>query len=210
MIPVRRVGVSTGHPWVYLQGPLDRTGSSNMATCFSQASRSMSRFDFFLRSYDPKNLSAQAKPTQRNSFFINSGVQGPQLQLQRSTLQCTVTQSLNDSLLYPQVLSTLKLKDVGQCGSSQNSACYRRKLLLWRKKNLNVLRNIFSFPFEIYSAFEMNLSGHLGGSVVERLPSAQGLIPGSWDRVPHRAPCRKPASPSACVSASLSVSLMNK
>ena len=48
--------------------------------------------------------------------------------------------------------------------------------------------------------------GHLGGSVVERLPSAQGVIPGSWDRVPHRAPCKEPASPSACVSASLCVS----
>ena len=27
--------------------------------------------------------------------------------------------------------------------------------------------------------------GHLGGSVVERLPLAQVMIPGSWDRVPH-------------------------
>ena len=43
-------------------------------------------------------------------------------------------------------------------------------------------------------------------------PSAQGVILGTWDRVPHRAPCMGPASPSACVSASfsLSVSLMNK
>ena len=49
--------------------------------------------------------------------------------------------------------------------------------------------------------------GRLGGSVVEHLPSAQVVIPGSWDRVPHRAPCREPASPSACVSASLSVCL---
>ena len=39
---------------------------------------------------------------------------------------------------------------------------------------------------------------------------AQGVILGSWDRVPHWAPCMEPASPSACVSASLSVSLMNK
>ena len=31
--------------------------------------------------------------------------------------------------------------------------------------------------------------GHLGGSVVEHLPLAQVVIPGSWDRVPHRAPC---------------------
>ena len=39
--------------------------------------------------------------------------------------------------------------------------------------------------------------GHLGGSVVERLPLAQGMIPGSWDQVPHRAPCTESASPSA-------------
>ena len=47
---------------------------------------------------------------------------------------------------------------------------------------------------------------HLGGSVVEHLPSAQGVIPESWDRVLHQAPHGKPASPSAYVSASLSVS----
>ena len=52
--------------------------------------------------------------------------------------------------------------------------------------------------------------GHLGGSAVEHLPSAQGVTPGSWDRVPHWTPCMEPASPSAWVSASLSVSLMNK
>ena len=50
---------------------------------------------------------------------------------------------------------------------------------------------------------------HPGGSAVERLPSAQGVIPGSWDRGPHWAPGMEPASPSACVSASLSASLMN-
>ena len=47
------------------------------------------------------------------------------------------------------------------------------------------------------------------GSAVGRLPLAEGVIPGSWDRIPHRAPCREPASPSACVSPSLYVSLMN-
>ena len=51
---------------------------------------------------------------------------------------------------------------------------------------------------------------HLGGSVVGHLPLAQGVIPGFWDRVLHRAPRREPASPSAYVSASLFVSLMNK
>ena len=48
----------------------------------------------------------------------------------------------------------------------------------------------------------------LGGSVNECLPSAQGVISGSWDRVPHWASHRESASPFACVSASLS--LMNK
>ena len=45
--------------------------------------------------------------------------------------------------------------------------------------------------------------GRLGGSGVERLPLAQVMIPGSWDRVPHRGPRREPASPSACVSGPL-------
>uniref|UniRef100_A0A8C0JP92 Zinc finger protein with KRAB and SCAN domains 4-like n=1 Tax=Canis lupus dingo TaxID=286419 RepID=A0A8C0JP92_CANLU len=48
--------------------------------------------------------------------------------------------------------------------------------------------------------------GHLGDSVVERLPLAQGVIPVSWDRGPHPAPCMEPAPPSASVSASLCVS----
>ena len=49
--------------------------------------------------------------------------------------------------------------------------------------------------------------GHLSGSVVEHLPLAQVVIPGSWDQVLHQAPCRQPASPSASnVSASLCVS----
>ena len=47
--------------------------------------------------------------------------------------------------------------------------------------------------------------GRLGGSVVEGLPSAWGMIPEFQDGVPHRAPFREPASPSACVYASLSV-----
>ena len=52
--------------------------------------------------------------------------------------------------------------------------------------------------------------GDLGGSVVEHLPSAQGVTLGSWDQVLHWVPHREPASPSACISASLPVSLMNK
>ena len=49
--------------------------------------------------------------------------------------------------------------------------------------------------------------GCLGGSAVEWLPSAQGVIPEFQDQVLHRAPCEEPASPSAYVSAfSLSLS----
>ena len=50
------------------------------------------------------------------------------------------------------------------------------------------------------------VSGRLGGSVVERLPWAQSVIPGSWDQVPHQAARREPVSPSAYVSASLGLS----
>ena len=59
-------------------------------------------------------------------------------------------------------------------------------------------------------AFKSSLSGHLGGSVVEHLPSAQGIILETQDRVPRWAPWMEPASPSACASASFCVSLMNK
>ena len=52
--------------------------------------------------------------------------------------------------------------------------------------------------------------GCLGGSVVEHLPLAQGVILGFWDRVSHQAPRGEPDSFSVYVSASLSVSLMNK
>ena len=50
------------------------------------------------------------------------------------------------------------------------------------------------------------IEGLPGGSAVGLLRSAQVVIPGSWDRVPHRAPHGEPASPSAYVSASLCVS----
>ena len=46
--------------------------------------------------------------------------------------------------------------------------------------------------------------GHLSGSVVKHLPSAHVMIRGSWDRVPHQAPCMESASPSACVSVCIS------
>ena len=56
----------------------------------------------------------------------------------------------------------------------------------------------------------MQTMGRLGGSVVEPLPSAQGMILESWDRVPHQASCMEPASPSAYISASLSLSVSHE
>ena len=58
----------------------------------------------------------------------------------------------------------------------------------------------------IYVFFIKRWLGHLGGSAVEHLPAAQGMILGSWDRVPQ-APCGEPASPSVYVSASPSLCL---
>ena len=52
--------------------------------------------------------------------------------------------------------------------------------------------------------FKKELSGRLDGSAVEHLPSAQGVILGPGDQVPHQAPCGEPASPS------MSLSLMNE
>ena len=51
--------------------------------------------------------------------------------------------------------------------------------------------------------------GHLGGSVVEHLPLAQGMILGSWDQVPQRAPMRNLVLPLP-MSLPLCVSLMNE
>ena len=71
-----------------------------------------------------------------------------------------------------------------------------------------------SFLFDFFVVVNLSMikkfMGRLAGSVVESLPLAQFMIPGSWDRVPHQAPLEEPASPSAYVSASLCVSLMNK
>ena len=50
-------------------------------------------------------------------------------------------------------------------------------------------------------SFKTTGQGYLGGSVVEHLPLAQVVIPGSWDQVLHQASHREPASPSAYVSA---------
>ena len=68
---------------------------------------------------------------------------------------------------------------------------------------------VLFFFFFVY--LKILFRGSLGGSTIECLPLAQGIILESWDRVPHWAPCVQLASPSAYVSAfSLCVSLMSK
>ena len=54
---------------------------------------------------------------------------------------------------------------------------------------------------------KMPSRGGPGGSAVEHLPLAQGVTPGSWDRVPPQGAC---ISLRLCLSLSLSLSLMNK
>ena len=68
----------------------------------------------------------------------------------------------------------------------------------------------FNFHFQMKMSTDFINQGSLGGSVVEQLPSAQGMTPEFQDQVPHQAPCMEPASPAAYVSASLSLSFMNK
>ena len=58
--------------------------------------------------------------------------------------------------------------------------------------------------------FETKPWGTPGGSVVEHVPSAQGVILGSQDRVPHQAPFGEPASHSMFLPLLLCVILMNK
>ena len=83
------------------------------------------------------------------------------------------------------------------------------------KKKINLFKSMLVFEAFIPKSEIRNWKGSkylskylflgcLGGSVVE--PLAQDVIPGSWDRIPHPAPCMDPASPSACVSASLCLS----
>ena len=74
-----------------------------------------------------------------------------------------------------------------------------------KDNNLAVMLKI-----EFHCCFKPRVQGCLCGSEVEHLPLAQGMILGSWIRVPYQASYREPASPSTYVSASLCVSLMNK
>ena len=61
-----------------------------------------------------------------------------------------------------------------------------------------------------YLAKTLKVQGHLDGSVVEHLPLAQVVIPGSWDQVLKQAPQGETISPCVYFSACLPVSVMNK
>ena len=63
---------------------------------------------------------------------------------------------------------------------------------------------VSDIPGVCFKIVKIGIPGWLGGLA---LPSAQGLILETWDRVPCQAPCVEPASPPACVSASLSLCL---
>ena len=93
-------------------------------------------------------------------------------------------------------------------GLSRLSSCMARSAHgvgpQMQKRNLDSLYVTVAGPLDQRVTVQRGLQrGRLGGSVVERLPSAQDMIPESRDRVLHRAPRGEPASPSACVSASL-------
>ena len=57
-----------------------------------------------------------------------------------------------------------------------------------------------------YSFIRKHIAGQPGWLSGLALPSAQGVILGTQDQVPHWVPRREPASPSACVFASLCIS----
>ena len=93
-------------------------------------------------------------------------------------------------------------------------------LWIWRKGNpLTLLVGMQTGTATLENSMEVlqkvnKRTGHLGGSVVKCLPSAQVMIPAFWDQAPHWAP--RPAGslllplslPPACVpslAASLSV-----
>ena len=62
-----------------------------------------------------------------------------------------------------------------------------------------------------YVYFEsLEYFGHLGGSVVEHLLLAQGMIQASWDQVPHRVPYGGTCFSFCLCPAFHSVSLRNK
>ena len=67
------------------------------------------------------------------------------------------------------------------------------------------------FVTHVFSVLNLPERGHLGGSVVEHLPSAEVMILGSWDRVPHLAPAGSLLLPlPLSLPLSVCLSLINK
>ena len=58
-------------------------------------------------------------------------------------------------------------------------------------KHIHLVSVLFGHPFSVCFGSSLKgqtFLGRLGGAVVKRLPSAQGVIPAVWDRAPHQAP----------------------
>ena len=79
-----------------------------------------------------------------------------------------------------------------------------------QRRNHGKSENILTFTEVKSVTLKYVDKGCLGGSAIEHLLLAQGLIPDSGEGVPHWAPCVEPTSPSACVSASVCVCLSRK
>ena len=97
---------------------------------------------------------------------------------------------------------------------AQNFKKYRDKFIWDKEKFIRQVRiiNINHKIKELINStiLKFRSSGHLGGSVVEPLLWAQGMILESQDQIPYWVPLKEPASASAYVSASLCLSHMNK
>ena len=132
----------------------------------------------------------------------------------------------NSPLIYFLATMSSLLEEAFQTHTINTSYIFRNTSLAWPIRPIRcsflriwqIGRKQFDFyvfqqkyPNWIFPAMKLPFGGHLGGSEVEHLPLAQGVIPGFWDRVPHRAPCGEPASPSpVSLPLSLSELLMNK
>ena len=76
-----------------------------------------------------------------------------------------------------------------------------KKIKFYYLEDLEVMQHTYyhTARSQVERQWKKERKGHLGGSVVEHLPLAQGMVL-------HSTPNGEPASPSSCVSASLCVS----